>query len=70
MIDWDDTTLEFRDGKRAVPDYLFAELSQLDTHTMTYDQALHEADTRRMNRWLGDRQSDVVIGHFSERRRA
>lgn len=67
--DPDDTTLEFRDGKRVVPDYLFPELSLLETHTMTYEQAIRAADEARMGRFLGDRQHDIVIGHFSQQRR-
>lgn len=64
----DDHVLEFRDGKRLVPDHLYPEMSQLDTHTMTYEQAVREADTARMNRWLGDQQHRIIVGHFSDRR--
>lgn len=66
--DPDDTTLEFRDGKRAVPDYLFDELRLLETHTMTYEQAVREADKARETRWLGDQQHSIIVGHFSSRR--
>lgn len=64
----DDHELEFRDGKRLVPEYLWPELRCLDTYRMTYDEAVREADTVRMNRWLGDQQHKITVDHFSERR--
>jgi hypothetical protein len=64
----DENVLEFRDGKRVVPDYLYPEMSQLETHRMTYEQAVKEADTARMNRWLGDQQHNIMVGHFSKGR--
>ncbi len=64
-----DRMLEFRDGWRDVPDHLRPELEQIETWTMTYDQAVREIDTRRMNKYLSDVQSDIVAKHFSEQRR-
>lgn len=64
-----DHMLEFRDGWRVVPDHLRPELEQIETWTMTYDQAVREVDTARMNRYLGDVQDDIVSKHFSTQRR-
>jgi hypothetical protein len=64
----DEYVLEFRDGKRVVPDYLYPEMSQLETHRITYEQAVREADTARMNKWLGDQQHAAMVDHFSQRR--
>jgi len=66
MMDDEYHVLEFRDGKRVVPDYLYPEMALLETHTMTYEQAIREADTARMNRWLGDQQHSVLVGHFKQ----
>jgi hypothetical protein len=64
----DEHVLEFRDGKRVVPDYLYPEMSQLETHRMTYEQAIKEADAARMNKWLGDQQHDLLVSHFRQGR--
>lgn len=64
-----DLMLEFRDGWRDVPEHLRPELEQIETWTMTYDEAVREIDTRRMNRYLGDVQSGIIADHFSKQRR-
>ena len=66
--DPDDTTLEFRDGWKVVPEHLFPELSLLETHTMTYEQAVKAANDARMTRFVGDAQYGMIARHFSERR--
>lgn len=67
MPEDEDLTLEFRDGRRLVPPHLYPELAQIDTHTMTYEQAVRLADERRQNRWLGDVQHGIVSRHFGGR---
>jgi hypothetical protein len=65
----DDLTLEFRNGRKVVPDYLYAELAQLDTHAMTYDEAVKEADRVREARFVGDALHQVQVTHFTNQRR-
>lgn len=65
----DENILEFREGKRVVPDHLVNELKQLETYRMTYADALKEADKKRAERWLSDLQHKVIYDHISEVRR-
>lgn len=65
----DDTTLEFRDGRRAVPDYLYAELALLETHRMKYEDALAEANRAREQRYIDDALHQVQVTHFANHRR-
>ena len=65
----DDLTLEFRDGRKVVPDYLYAELAQLETHRMTYNEAVKRADERRQERFIGDSLARVQSDHFKTYRR-
>lgn len=62
----DPLELEFRDGWRFVPEHLVNELRLLETHTMTYEQAVAAADAARLNRWLGDQQHRIIAGHMHE----
>lgn len=61
--------LEFRDGKREVPDHLLELLRQLDTFTMTYEQAILEADKLRERQYLNTQMDRFVEGHFRVNRR-
>lgn len=65
----EDTTLEFRDGKRAVPDYLFPEMRMLETFRMTYAEALAATDAARERRFLEDALHQVQVTHFANHRR-
>ncbi len=61
--------LRFRDGKRVVPDYISSLMSSLETHKMTYDEAIIA-----MNRQMLTNHTDRVMGkmvadHFSGRKR-
>lgn len=69
MSEEDLEQIEFRTGKRWVPAYLAVELKLLDTHKMTYDQAIAAANEARMGRFLGDVQAQVVASHFAANRR-
>lgn len=56
--------LEFRDGVRTVPDYLYPVLSRLETYTMTYEEAI-QAGNRLMERDLvADVMHKVRVDHF------
>lgn len=56
--------LEFRDGKRLVPEYLAAAMDGLETYLMTYKDAVAEGN-RQMTRKVFTRELDkTIIGHF------
>jgi hypothetical protein len=57
-------TVEFRDGDREVPDHVAALLKGLETHTMTYDQALRVSEKRLLSDRLNQMQGDLVAEHF------
>lgn len=56
--------LEFRDGKREVPDHLLSLLQQIETFKMTYEEALAKADQLRQSQFLNDEMRKVIAGHF------
>ena len=56
--------LEFRDGKRLVPNYIGAILSGLETHRMTYEEAILRANQRMEARYLNSVADDVVVAHM------
>ena len=56
--------LEFRDGVRAVPDYLADMMSGLKTYRMTYEQAIEEANRLHLSDYLNAKQDDVLAAHF------
>lgn len=62
------TELEFRDGKRMVPDYLVLMMAGLPTHTMTYEQAIQAANRRTEADYLNAQQDRVLAAHFRELR--
>ena len=58
--------VEFRTGKREIPDYQADLMAGLKTHTMTYDQAL-QAMNRRLESNHVERIFDrVVAEHFAQ----
>lgn len=59
-----DVTLEFRDGKRLVPDYLYPVLSRMDTYTMTYEEALQAANRLMERDFVADVLHAVRKNHF------
>lgn len=58
--------LEFRDGKREVPDHLLPLLKRIETFKMTYEDALAAADRLRMSDFLNGEQAKVVSTHFRD----
>lgn len=60
--------VEFRDGKRLVPEYLASAMDGLETYRMTYREAILEGN-RQMQRNAFTRQLDKhIIGHFRGQR--
>ena len=67
MIDrW--AELEFRDGKRQVPDYLVVMMTGIETHRLTYDQAVDAANKKAESDLLNAQQDKVLAAHFKELR--
>ena len=67
MMD-DMVEVEFRDGKRLVPEYLASAMDGLETYRMTYREAIEEGN-RQMQRNVVNRAFDkTIIGHFRNNR--
>lgn len=60
--------LEFRDGKRPVPDYLVVMMSGIETHRLTYEQAVEAANRKTEADYLNAQQDKVLAAHFRELR--
>lgn len=60
--------IEFRDGRRLVPEYLGVIMDGLETHRMTYEEALLEANRRMEANFLNAQQDSILAAHFRERR--
>ena len=60
--------IEFRDGKRLVPDYLGVLMSGLQTHRMTYDEAVDTANKRMEADHLNAKRDEILAAHFRELR--
>ena len=58
------TEVEFRDGMRLVPDYLAAIMGRLETHRMTYEEALDAANRQIEADHLNQVETDFVAAHF------
>ena len=69
MSDLEYPVLEFRNGRKTVPEYLYDEFKLLDTHLLTYDEALVEVDRARERRFIGDALHQVEVTHFANLRR-
>lgn len=60
--------IEFRDGKRLVPEYLGAIMSGLETHRMTYEEAVQAANQRMEADHLNAKRDEILAAHFRELR--
>jgi hypothetical protein len=60
--------IEFRDGKRTVPDYIAALLTGIETHRLTYDDAIAEANRKTEADFINAQQERVLAAHFRELR--
>jgi hypothetical protein len=58
------TNVEFRDGERLVPDHVAAMMSGIDTHRLTYDQAIEAANQQLLRNQLNLAQRSAVSEHF------
>jgi hypothetical protein len=60
--------VEFRDGERLVPHHVGVLMKGLETHTMTYDQAIRAANQALMKNRLAAAQKSLINQHFRENR--
>jgi hypothetical protein len=60
--------LEFRDGKRVVPDYIAALLAGIETFRLTYEEAIAEANKRAEADFINAQQDRILAAHFRELR--
>jgi hypothetical protein len=60
--------LEFRDGKRQVPEYVAAIMAGLETYRMTFEQAMVVANGRMGAHVLNAKRDEMIAAHFKERR--
>jgi hypothetical protein len=60
--------VEFRDGEKYVPAHVAMLMKGIETHTMTYDQAIRLANQTLMKNRLQAAQASLVNAHFRVRR--
>jgi hypothetical protein len=60
--------MEFRDGKRLVPDYLAVLMSGIDTVRMTYEEATQAGNRQAEEIFLNAQQDRILAAHFREQR--
>lgn len=60
--------IEFRDGTRLVPDYLGVIMSGLETHRMTYEEAVLTANKRMEADHINAKRDEILAAHFRELR--
>lgn len=58
--------VEFRDGVSAVADHVAALLRNVDTTTMTKEEAIRASETQMLKDRLNAAQRKLVAGHFRE----
>lgn len=56
--------VEFRDGKKLVLDHLADMMSDLPTHTMTYEQAVEKANWKLASDYANKAVDEQVQSHF------
>jgi hypothetical protein len=61
--------LEFRDGVHAVADHVAALLRNVETHTMTKEEAIHASEQQMLKDHLNAAQRKLTAAHFREYRR-
>jgi hypothetical protein len=62
------TTIEFRDGEKDVPDHVAVMMKGLETHTMTYEQAVRASEQKMVKDRLNYEMNSLVADHFREMR--
>lgn len=58
----------FRDERRDVPDYLAVMMKGIETHRLTYEQAIDAANKKAEADLLNAKQDEVLAAHFKELR--
>ena len=58
--------MEFRDGKRAVPEHLAVLLAMFNTVEYTYEEATRIANDALVIRQLRHVEQDIIRKHFAE----
>ena len=56
--------VEFRDGRREIPDHLADLMNDLDTHTLTYEQAVEKANWRLTRDHIDRQFNGIVQSHL------
>lgn len=56
--------VEFRDGKRMIPDHLADMMIELPTHTLTYQQAVEQANWKLARDHANRAFESVIQSHF------
>lgn len=56
--------VEFRDGKRLIPNHLADMMTDLPTHTLTYEQAVEKANWRLASDHANKALDGLVQSHF------
>lgn len=56
--------VEFRDGKREIPDHLGYLMASLDTVQMTFEEARDAANRKLVSDRLNEAQSKVIVNHL------
>lgn len=64
------TTLEFRDGKREIPDYLADVIRRYESrlYQITYDEAIELANRTMEHDVVEAKLTSVIATHFREQR--
>lgn len=57
--------VEFREGRRLVPDYIADRLAAFETYQMTYEEAMKKFNASLLNDRLASAQSKVVRDHLA-----
>lgn len=58
------TKVEFRDGERDVPDHVAVLMKGLETHTMTYEQAIRASERKMAADHANQAMADMLTAHF------
>ena len=56
--------VEFRDGKRLIPDHLADMMADLKTHTMTFEQARDKANWKLASDFANKAMDATIQSHF------
>jgi hypothetical protein len=59
---------KFRDGKREIPDYMHDLMQGLQTHKMTYEEALVAMNRKQVSDFTGRAVDRLVSDHFARNR--